>query len=93
MAEAKPPMTTAYKLIFTLSILMVFLSIVAAGIPSGTGSGTAGGGLSTLWWIFTAWWMYKRNNQALFSLYRFLFWFSAIASGVALIVITRDILR
>lgn len=82
MSPTKMPMSTGYKAVFALSILMIF--VVTIG---GSMSGSKSVGFGMLYWGYTAWKMYKRDNDALILLQRIVLWFEAIAFAIALAVL------
>jgi len=65
-------MTISYKLVFSLAIIMAFLSLL----------GGSRSGLGVIVWGYTAWLMYKKDNKMLVELYRTLIW---ITAGLGLI--------
>jgi hypothetical protein len=82
MSFGKFPMSTSYKIVFALSILMIFVVIIGGAISSSKALGFA------IWyWGYTAWKMYKRDNESLVLIQKFMLWFEAIAFSVALAVL------
>lgn len=82
MSSVKAQMSTGYKVVFTLSILMIFFVIIGGAM-----SGSKSVGFGVWYWGYTAWKMYKRDNDALVSLQKIMLWFEAIAFSVALAVL------
>lgn len=82
MTFSKLPMSISYKVVFALSILMIFVVIIGGAL---SGSKTLGFGI--WYWGYTAWKMYKRDNDSLVSLQKFMLWFQAIAFSIALAVL------
>jgi len=83
MTTPKQKMSASYRAIFILSILMVFIVLIAGAATKSKSSGFG------MWiWGYTAWLMYKRRNADLVSFYKFLLWFDVIAAVVALSVLT-----
>ena len=60
-------MSTSYKSVFVLSILMIFLFLI--GVVE---SGSKSVGIGSWYWGYTAWKMYKRDNDSLVSLQKFI---------------------
>lgn len=83
MSSSKSPMSASYKVIFVLSILMIFVVIISGAI-----SGSKSLGLGVWIWGYTAWLMFKRKNTELVSFYKLLLWFYVIAAGVAVAVLS-----
>jgi hypothetical protein len=82
MSSTKSPMSTSYKAVFSLSILMIFLVIIVGAM---TGSKSIGFGI--WYWGYTAWKMYNRDNGSLVSLQKIMLWFQAIGFSIALAVL------
>ena len=82
MSSTKMPMSTSYKAVFALSILMIFVVIIGGAM-----SDSKSVGFGIWYWGYTAWKMYKRDNDALISLQKIMLWFQAIAFSVALAVL------
>lgn len=82
MSSIKAPMSSSYKAVFVLSILMIFVVIIGGAI-----SGSKSVGFGVWYWGYTAWKMYKRDNDALISLQKIMLWFQAVAFSVALAVL------
>jgi len=82
MSSAKDPMSTSYKTVFVLSILMIFFVIIGGAM-----SGSKSVGFGVWYWGYTAWKMYKRDNDSLVSLQKIMLWFEAIAFSIALAVL------
>lgn len=82
MSSTKMPMSTSYKAVFVLSIVMIFLVFIGGAM-----SGSKSVGFGVWYWGYTAWKMYKRNNDALVSLQKVMLWFEALAFTVALAVL------
>jgi hypothetical protein len=82
MSSTKMPISTSYRAVFALSILMIFLVIVGGAM-----SGSKSVGFGIWYWGYTAWKMYKRDNDSLVSLQRIMLWFQAVAFSVALAVL------
>jgi hypothetical protein len=74
MTQIKVPMSTSYKAVFVLSILMIFIVIII-------GAGSSGGSIfiGTWYWGYTAWKMLKRDNESLVWLQKITLFFDAIA--------------
>lgn len=82
MTNSKPKMPASYKAIFIMSILMVFVVLLAGAATKSKISGFG------MWiWGYTAWLMYKRRNDDLVSFYKLLLWFDVIAAGIAIAVL------
>ncbi|MBU3588520.1 hypothetical protein [Polynucleobacter sp. 80A-SIGWE] len=77
MSNLKQPMSGSYKAVFAFAIFMMFVLLL----------GGSKGGAGVLLWGYTAWLMYKRNNQSLVSLYKVLLWFEVIVGGIGLVVL------
>jgi hypothetical protein len=75
-------MSTSYKAVFALSILMIFIVIIGGAM-----SGSKSVGFGIWYWGYTAWKMHKRDNDSLVSLQKIMLWFQAIAFSVALAVL------
>lgn len=82
MSSVKAQMSTGYKVVFTLSILMIFFVIIGGAM-----SGSKSVGFGVWYWGYTAWKMYKRDNDALVSLQKIMLWFEAIAFSIGLAVL------
>ena len=82
MSSTKMPMSTSYKAVFALSILMIFVVIIG-----GTMSGSKSVGFGVWYWGYTAWKMYKRDNNSLVFLQKIMLWFEVAAFSVALAVL------
>lgn len=82
MSSVKAPMSSSYKAVFALSILMIFVVIIGGAM-----SGSKSVGLGVWYWGYTAWKMYKRDNDSLISLQKIMLWFEAIAFSIALAVL------
>ena len=83
MSNLKPKMSSSYRVIFILSILMVFFVLIAGAATNSKSSGFG------MWiWGYTAWLMYKRRNAELVSFYKLLLWFDVIAAGIAVVVLS-----
>jgi hypothetical protein len=82
MSSIKAPMSTSYKAVFAFSLFMMLFVIIVGGA---TGSKTSGFGI--WYWGYTAWKMYKRDNDSLVSLQKIMLWFQAVAFSVALAVL------
>lgn len=82
MNSLKSPMSSSYKAIFVLSLLMIFFVIIGGAI-----SGSKSVGVGVWYWGYTAWKMYKRDNASLLSLQKIMLWFQAVAFSVALAVL------
>jgi hypothetical protein len=82
MSSIKAPMSTGYKAVFALSILMIFVVILG-----GAWSQSKSVGFGIWYWGYTAWKMYKRDNDSLVSLQKFMLWFEAIAFSIGLAVL------
>jgi len=82
MSSTKMPMSTSYKAVFALSILMIFVVIIGGAM-----SGSKSVGFGIWYWSYTAWKMYKRDNDALVSLQKIMLWFEAVAFSIALAVL------
>lgn len=82
MSTIKNPMSTSYKAVFVLSILMMFLVFIGGAM-----SGSKSSGVGVWFWGYTAWKMYKRDNESLVSLQKIMLWFQAVAFSVALAVL------
>jgi hypothetical protein len=74
MSSLKYPMSTSYKAVFLLSILMIFVVIIVGAM-----SGSKSVGFGIWYWGYTAWKMYKRDNVSLVSLQKTMLWFEGIA--------------
>ena len=79
MSSLKSPMSTSYKAVFVISILMIFAVIMGGAL---SGSKSLGWGI--WYWGYTAWKMYKRDNESLVVIHKVVLWFEAIAFSVAL---------
>lgn len=77
-------MSTSYMAIFIFSIAMCFVVAILGSVTHSKAS------LGVIVWGYTAWLMYKRNNDALVSVFRLLLWFEAIAGVVGFIAMTND---
>ena len=83
MSNTKPKMSATYSAIFILSILMVFIVLIAG---TATNSKTSGVGM---WiWGYTAWLMYKRRISDLVSFYKTLLWFDIVMAAIALVALS-----
>lgn len=82
MSSIKAPMSSSYKAVFALSILMIFVVIIGGAM-----SGSKSVGFGIWYWGYTAWKMYKRDNDSLISLQKIMLWFEAIAFSIALVVL------
>ena len=82
MSSAKAPMSTSYKAVFILSILMIFVVIIGGAM-----SGSKSVGFGIWYWGYTAWKMYKRENDALISIQKVMLWFESVAFSIALAVL------
>lgn len=82
MSSVKAPVSSSYKAVFALSILMIFVVIIGGAM-----SGSKSVGFGVWYWGYTAWKMYKRDNDSLVSLQKVMLWFEAIAFSVALAVL------
>ena len=82
MTVLKTPMSTSYKAVFVFSILMMFLVFIG-----GSMNGSKSSGVGVWFWGYTAWKMYKRDNESLVSLQKIMLWFEAIAFSIALAVL------
>jgi len=82
MSSLNRSMSTSYKAVFALSILMIFVVIIGGAM-----SGSKSVGFGIWYWGYTAWKMYKRDNDSLVSLQKIMLWFEAIAFSVALAVL------
>jgi hypothetical protein len=71
MTDITAPMAGSYKAIFVLSIFMIFLSVLAIG-ESKSGS------LGVIYWGYTTWKMYRRENEDLAELNRVALWLLGI---------------
>ena len=81
-----PEMSTSYRVIFFISILMAIF-IFLAGIESGTKTSSFG----VLVWSYIAWLMYKRDNTGLISLLKKLLWLDGAITAIgALWVVYSD---
>ena len=79
-------MSTSYRVIFFISILMAIF-IFLAGIESGTKTSSFG----VLVWSYIAWLMYKRDNTGLISLLKKLLWLDGAITAIgALWVVYSD---
>ena len=58
----KPPMSPSYKAVFVLSLVMIPISMMLSAALRG---GKGGASMAAIWWGFTAWYMYKRDNKGL----------------------------
>jgi hypothetical protein len=87
MQTTKPPMSSSYKAVFIFSIIMIPVSFLLGAIASG---GKGGAGLSTLWWGFTAWYMYKRNIDALVSLQKTLLFLAGILGTLTFLLLISN---
>jgi hypothetical protein len=76
------PMSTSYKAVFVLSIVMIFVVIIGGAM-----SGSKSVGFAVWYWGYTAWKMYKRDNDSLVSLQQGMLWFEAIAFSIGLAVL------
>jgi len=74
MDSVKTPMSTSYKAVFVLALLMIFVVIIGGAM-----SGSKSVGFGVWYWGYTAWKMYKRDNESLVSLQKVMLWFEAIA--------------
>jgi hypothetical protein len=72
MEDIAAPMTGSYKAIFVLSIFMMLLSVLAT-------SESKSGSLGVIYWGYTTWKMYRRDNEDLTDLNRVALWFIGIA--------------
>jgi hypothetical protein len=79
MSSVKNPMSTGYKAVFVLSILMIFVVIIGGAM-----NGSKSVGFGVWYWGYTAWKMYKRDNDSLVSIQKVMLWFEAIAFSLAL---------
>lgn len=79
MSSVKAPMTSAYKAVFTLSIVMFFVVLIVGAI---SGSKTSSVGM--LYWGYTAWKMYKRDNQSLVLLQKAMLWLQGLLFSIGL---------
>jgi hypothetical protein len=75
-------MSTSYKAVFVLSILMILVVIIVGAM-----SGSKSVGFGIWYWGYTAWKMYKRDNDSLVSLQKAMLWFEAIAFSIGLAVL------
>ena len=82
MSSTTIPMSTSYKSVFVLSILMIFLFLI--GVVE---SGSKSVGIGSWYWGYTAWKMYKRDNDSLVSLQKFILWLQVVLFPVALAVL------
>lgn len=82
MTSHKASMSTSYKAVFVFSILMMFLVFIG-----GSMNGSKSSGVGVWFWGYTAWKMYKRDNETLVSLQKIMLWFEAIAFSIALAVL------
>jgi hypothetical protein len=62
--------------------MMIFVVIIGGAM-----SGAKSVGFGIWYWGYTAWKMYKRDNDSLVSLQKFMLWFEAIAFSIALAVL------
>jgi hypothetical protein len=79
MSSEKSPMSTSYKIVFVLSLLMIFVVIIGGFI-----GGSKSVGFGIWYWGYTAWLMFKRDNVGLVSLQKIMLWIQCIAFAVVL---------
>ncbi len=79
MSTVKATMTSAYKAVFTLSIVMFFVVLIVGAI---SGSKTSSVGM--LYWGYTAWKMYKRDNESLVLLQKTMLWLQGLLFSIGL---------
>jgi len=82
MSSIKAPMSTSYKAVFLFSLAMALLVFVGGVI-----SGSKSTGVWVWYWLYTAWKMYKRDNDSLVSLEKIMLWFQVVAFSIALAVL------
>jgi hypothetical protein len=82
MSTKMLPMSSSYKVIFVLSIIMMFVVLLG-----GAASGSKSSGSGILVWGYTAWLMYKRNNVRLVLLQKILLWFEGVAFSVGFLIL------
>jgi len=83
MAIIKPKMSTSYKVIFILSIFMIFFVLVAGAVTNSKSSGFG------MWiWGYTSWLMYKRRNADLVAFFKILLWFYVIAACISIAILS-----
>lgn len=82
MGSVKTSMSTSYKAVFILSILMIFVVIIGGAM-----SGSKSVGFGIWYGGYTAWKMYKRDNDSLVSLQKIMLWFQAVAFSIGLAVL------
>jgi hypothetical protein len=73
MTKIKVPMSTSYKAVFVLSILMIIIAIIEAAM-----SGNKIAFVGTLYWVYSAWKMFKRDNESLVKLQIIMLWLEAL---------------
>ncbi len=78
----KSKMTMSYAVIFSISILMMFVVLILASI-----SGSKSAGLGIWYWGYTAWGMYKRNNEKLVIHHKAFMWFAIVGFSIACIIL------
>lgn len=70
MTSAKKPMSNSYKAIFAFSLFMILFVFIGQATDASKRNGSG-----ILYWGYTAWLMYRRNNKALFYLQKVMLWF------------------
>lgn len=70
----KTKMSTSYLAIFSISILMIFVNLIMAGL---SGSSSA---IGIYYWGYTAWKMHKRENENLLSFHKIFMWIALVGT-------------
>jgi hypothetical protein len=83
----KPPMSPSYKAVFVLSLVMIPISMMFSAALRG---GKGGASMAAIWWGFTAWYMYKRDNKGLVSLQWVLIWIQGTVGTLLFLLLILD---
>ena len=80
-------MSPSYKAVFVLSLVMIPISMMLSAALRG---GKGGASMAAIWWGFTAWYMYKRDNKGLVSLQWILIWIQGIVGTLLFLLLILD---
>ena len=80
-------MSASYKAVFVLSLVMIPISMFLSFALSG---GKGGASMAAIWWSFTAWYMYKRDNKSLVSQQWFLIWIQGVVGTLLFLLLILD---
>ena len=82
MNTTKEPMSGIYKVVFALSIFMMFATLIGGSL-----SGSKSVGFGIWFWGYTAWLMFKRNNKSLAFLQKAILWLQGILFSIGFIIL------